>query len=69
MHGRRRTQSGIDAVNADIAKVESYLATKGTMSPEGIVYDKEYSAKDIIALLPDDKNSKHTKYLREVITG
>ena len=38
------------------------------VSPEGIVYDKVYLAKDIITLLPDDKNSKHTKYLREVIT-
>lgn len=28
-----RTQSGIDAINADIAKVESYLATKVTKTP------------------------------------
>jgi hypothetical protein len=32
--GGRRTQSGIDAINADIAKVESYLATKVTKTPE-----------------------------------
>ena len=31
--GGRRTQSGIDAINADIAKVESYLATKVTKTP------------------------------------
>ena len=47
--GRSRTQSGIDAINADIAKVESYLATKVTKTPtpsQDTPEDTEDTGKD-----------------------